>query len=107
MHLAQVWTDFQVSAPNLAQEIIAEGESPSMASGVSQSRYHEHSDVDDSITWMLDDEHSSTVTHYCGTLAFPPAEGKHVATLSAFQHFSYLESNKAILFADLQGEILR
>ncbi len=53
---------------------------------------------------MLDDEHSSTVHHYCGTLAFPPAEGKHATTLSAVQHFSYLESGKAIVFADLQGE---
>ena len=97
------YSEVQVSQPQLVQEITTMDRPPSEAAEVPGSYNYNDEDNFSSITWMLDDQRSSTVMWYCRTLVFPVAEGKHATTLGAFQHFSYLESNKWIVFVDLQS----
>ena len=87
-----------------AEEVIEAGNSPSVASGVSQATYEEEIRVHENtrITWMLEPLRASAVYKWCGTTSWPNGQGKDVQTLMAFVHFAYLWTKESTVFADLQ-----
>lgn len=87
---------------------------PSPASGIKVSDYGALSDgekdevvindnVVSSVTWLLERERGNVdFRKYSGTLEHPRHTDKQGATINAFQHFMYLNSNKSLLLADIQ-----
>ncbi|KAJ7692481.1 hypothetical protein B0H14DRAFT_2203910, partial [Mycena olivaceomarginata] len=82
--------------------------------GITDSAYSELSDgekdefvvnnnVISSITWLLEPERGNVqFRKYSGTLEHPRYSDKQGATINAFQHFFYLNSNKSLVLADIQ-----
>ncbi|KAJ7834210.1 kinase-like domain-containing protein [Mycena olivaceomarginata] len=57
-----------------------------------------------SVTWLLERERSNIhFRKYSGTLEHPHHTDKQGATINVFQHFTYLNSNKTLVLADIQG----
>ncbi|KAJ7167782.1 kinase-like domain-containing protein [Mycena filopes] len=57
-----------------------------------------------SITWLLERERGNVqFRKYSGTLEHPRYTDKQGATVNAFQHFTYVNSNKALVLADIQS----
>jgi hypothetical protein len=87
---------------------------PSPASGIKQ--YSQLSDEDkgeivasdcviSSVTWLLKRERGNVqFRKYSGTLDHPHRNDKQGARINVFQHFSYFESNKTLVLADIQGK---
>ncbi|KAJ7849499.1 kinase-like domain-containing protein [Mycena olivaceomarginata] len=116
-------SEFEVTDFILAREGIT-GESnegsektrfiPSPASGITDSAYSGLSDgekeefvvinnVISSITWLLEPERGNVqFRKYSGTLEHPRYSDKQGATINAFQHLVYLNSNKSLVLADIQ-----
>ncbi|KAJ7504746.1 kinase-like domain-containing protein [Mycena galericulata] len=88
---------------------------PSPASGLTQSGYAElsgdvkgelsiNNGIITSITWLLERERGNVqFRKYSGTLEHPRYTDKQGATVNAFQHFTYINSNKALVLADIQS----
>ncbi|KAJ7348383.1 kinase-like domain-containing protein [Mycena albidolilacea] len=88
---------------------------PSPTSGIKRSDYQAHSDdqkdeivmdnkIVSSVTWLLEREQSNIhFWKYSGTLEHPQHTDKQGATINVFQHFTYLNSNKTLVLADIQG----
>ncbi|KAJ7797566.1 kinase-like domain-containing protein, partial [Mycena olivaceomarginata] len=56
------------------------------------------------VTWLLERERGNVdFRKYSGTLEHPRHTDKQGATINAFQHFTYLNSNKNLLLADIQS----
>ncbi|KAF8131324.1 kinase-like domain-containing protein, partial [Mycena galopus ATCC 62051] len=56
------------------------------------------------ITWLLEPERGNVQSRkYSGTLEHPRYSDKQGATINAFQHFVYLNSNKSLVLADIQA----
>ncbi|KAJ7720497.1 kinase-like domain-containing protein [Mycena olivaceomarginata] len=87
----------------------------SPASGIKISDYQALSDdqkdeivmdnkIISSVAWLLEREWSNIhFRKYSGTLEHPHHTDKQGATINVFQHFTYLNSNKALVLADIQG----
>lgn len=94
----------------LAREVINTESHPSLASGVEPIENLQDSDdtaLDSEsnyphVTWLLDIERSARVTHWSGNDRHPQHRTLAGATINAFQHCSYLASDKQLVFADLQ-----
>ncbi|KAJ6463929.1 kinase-like domain-containing protein [Mycena sanguinolenta] len=57
-----------------------------------------------SVTWLLELERGNIeFRKYSGTLEHPRYTDKQGATINAFQHFTYLESKKTLVLADIQS----
>ncbi|KAJ7323685.1 kinase-like domain-containing protein [Mycena albidolilacea] len=57
-----------------------------------------------SVTWLLEREWSNIhFRKYSGTLEHPHHTDKQGATINVFQHFTYLNSNKTLVLANIQG----
>ncbi|KAJ7753460.1 kinase-like domain-containing protein, partial [Mycena metata] len=88
---------------------------PSPASGLTELGYGELSDdekgelsisngIITSVTWLLERERGNVqFRKYSGTLEHPRYSDKQGATINAFQHFTYVNSNKALVLADIQS----
>ncbi|KAJ7912785.1 kinase-like domain-containing protein [Mycena leptocephala] len=88
---------------------------PSPASGIKLSDYQALSDdqrdeivmdnkIISSVAWLLERERSNIhFRKYSGTLEHPHHTDKQGATINAFQHFTYLNSNKTLILADIQS----
>jgi hypothetical protein len=58
-----------------------------------------------SVAWLLERERSNIqFRKYSGTLEHPRYTDKQGVTINVFQHFTYLNSNKTFVLADIQGE---
>jgi hypothetical protein len=58
-----------------------------------------------SVTWLLERERSNIrFRKYSATLEHPHHTDKQWATINVFQHFTYLNSNKILVLAAIQGE---
>ncbi|KAF8125226.1 kinase-like domain-containing protein, partial [Mycena galopus ATCC 62051] len=56
------------------------------------------------ITWLLEPERGNVqFRKYSGTLEHPRHSDKQGATINAFQHFVYINSNKSLVLADIQA----
>ncbi|KAJ7902868.1 hypothetical protein B0H14DRAFT_2555344 [Mycena olivaceomarginata] len=87
---------------------------PSLASGIKVSEYEAltdgekdelmiNDDLVSSVTWLLERERGNVdFRKYSGTLEHPRHTDKQGATINAFQHFTYLNSNKSLLLTDIQ-----
>ncbi|KAJ7508148.1 kinase-like domain-containing protein [Mycena galericulata] len=87
----------------------------SPASGIKKSEYTEFSDDDkceltatnaviSSVTWLLEPERGNVqFRKYSGNLEHPRYTDKQGATINAFQHFTYINSNKSLVIADIQS----
>ncbi|KAJ6502090.1 kinase-like domain-containing protein, partial [Mycena sanguinolenta] len=86
-------------------DISAESEKPlvpSPASGIKD--YETHTCLISSVTWLLELERGNIeFRKYSGTLEHPRYTDKQGATINAFQHFTYLESKKTLVLADIQS----
>ncbi|KAJ7182146.1 hypothetical protein C8R46DRAFT_1027952 [Mycena filopes] len=88
---------------------------PSPASGLTKLSYAELSDDEKgelsisngtitSITWLLERERGNVqFRKYSGTFEHPRYTDKQGATVNAFQHLTYVNSNKALVLADIQS----
>ncbi|KAJ7785412.1 hypothetical protein B0H14DRAFT_2630575 [Mycena olivaceomarginata] len=57
-----------------------------------------------SITWLLEPERGNVqFRKYSGTLEHPRYSDKQGATINAFQHFVYINSDKSLVLADIQA----
>ncbi|KAJ7845943.1 kinase-like domain-containing protein, partial [Mycena olivaceomarginata] len=55
------------------------------------------------VTWLLEPERGNVqFRKYSGTLEHPRYTDKQGATINAFQHFTYINSNKSLVIADIQ-----
>ncbi|KAJ7026381.1 kinase-like domain-containing protein, partial [Mycena alexandri] len=55
------------------------------------------------VTWLLERERGNVqFRKYSGTLEHPRYSDKQGATINAFEHFTYVNSNKALVLADIQ-----
>ncbi|KAJ7867119.1 kinase-like domain-containing protein [Mycena leptocephala] len=91
---------------------------PSPASGLKKSDYTELSDdnngeliatnaIISSVTWLLEPERGNVqFRKYSGTLEHPRYTDKQGATVNAFQHFTYINSNKSLVIADIQSTVI-
>ncbi|KAJ7737569.1 kinase-like domain-containing protein [Mycena metata] len=110
--------DFEVTDFILAREGIVGSTdpfNPSPASGLTELGYGELSDdekgelsisngIITSVTWLLERERGNVqFRKYSGTLEHPRYSDKQGATINAFQHFTYVNSNKALVLADIQS----
>ncbi|KAJ6621498.1 hypothetical protein B0H10DRAFT_1945314 [Mycena sp. CBHHK59/15] len=108
---------FEITDFILAREGIlgsTEPFSPSPASGLTKSGYAELSDDEkgelnisngsiSSVTWLLERERGNVqFRKFSGTLEHPRYTDKQGATINVFQHFTYINSNKALVLADIQ-----
>ncbi|KAJ7496157.1 kinase-like domain-containing protein [Mycena galericulata] len=111
-------SDFEITDFILAREGIlgsTEPFSPSPASGLTKSDYAELSDDEkgelnisngsiSSVTWLLERERGNVqFRKFSGTLEHPRYTDKQGATINVFQHFIYINSNKALVLADIQS----
>jgi hypothetical protein len=65
-----------------------------------------NNNVISSITWLLEPERGNVqFRKYSGTLEHPRYSDKQGAMINAFQHFIYLNSNKSLVLADIQGQL--
>ncbi|KAJ7821357.1 kinase-like domain-containing protein [Mycena leptocephala] len=110
-------TDFLVAREGVIAKDASETPSfiPSPASGIKLSDYQALSDdqrdeivmdnkIISSVAWLLERERSNIhFRKYSGTLEHPHHTDKQGATINAFQHFTYLNSNKTLILADIQG----
>ncbi|KAJ7270397.1 kinase-like domain-containing protein, partial [Mycena rebaudengoi] len=56
------------------------------------------------VAWLLERERSNIqFRKYSGTLEHPRYTDKQGATINVFQHFTYLNSNKTFVLADIQA----
>ncbi|KAJ7212692.1 kinase-like domain-containing protein [Mycena pura] len=100
---ADLDTTLSISQAWLATEKVAEGETPSVASGISDDQHWEHDEHVDGITWLMEPLRSGHVTKFRGTLGFGGVpKGKLAATVDAFIHFTYLYSQKTMVLCDIQ-----
>lgn len=88
---------------------------PSPASGITATAYSAlsnedkgemivHGNIISSITWLLEPERGNVhYRKYSGTLEHPRHTDKQGSTINALQHFAYLNSNKSLILADIQG----
>lgn len=60
---------------------------------------------DGSTTWLVEPRRTTSVEKYSGTLQHPSRRDKIGQTLTAFAHFVYEISAKALVFADIQGPL--
>ncbi|KAJ7842097.1 hypothetical protein B0H14DRAFT_2359794 [Mycena olivaceomarginata] len=59
-----------------------------------------------SVTWLLERERGNVqFRKFSGTLEHPRYTDKQGATINVFQHFIHINSNKALVLADIQYEI--
>ena len=95
----------------LAREVSNDTKKPSPASGIQQvmetTQLNNSDEELDSepvpIAWLLDLERSAQVTHWSGSNEHPTHTTTVAgATINAFQHCSYLASDKKLIFADIQ-----
>ncbi|KAJ6484890.1 kinase-like domain-containing protein, partial [Mycena sanguinolenta] len=97
-------------------DISAESEKPlvpSPASGIKDYKTLSKEEKDElsadtclisSVTWLLELERGNIeFRKYSGTLEHPRYTDKQGATINAFQHFTYLESKKTLVLADIQS----
>ncbi|KAJ7856202.1 kinase-like domain-containing protein [Mycena olivaceomarginata] len=57
-----------------------------------------------SVTWLLEQERGNVqFRNFSGTLEHPRYTDKQGATINVFQHFIYINSNKALVLADIQS----
>ncbi|KAG6905156.1 hypothetical protein DXG01_004494 [Tephrocybe rancida] len=66
----------------------------------------EHSDIfkviEDPAVWLVEPHHTTSVIKFSGTLCHLQRENKIGKTITAFAHFVYEVSQKAMVFADIQ-----
>ncbi|KAJ7071711.1 kinase-like domain-containing protein, partial [Mycena belliarum] len=99
IYSADLDTTLSVSKAWLATEKVAEGQTPSVAAGVSE----DPDAYTDGISWLMEPLRSGQVTKFRGTLNFSGApRGKLAATVDAFVHFTYLYSKKTMVICDIQ-----
>ncbi|KAJ6562977.1 kinase-like domain-containing protein, partial [Mycena sp. CBHHK59/15] len=56
------------------------------------------------VTWLLEWERGNVqFRKFSGTLEHPRYTDKQGATINVFQHFTYINSNKALVLADIQS----
>ncbi|KAJ7788029.1 kinase-like domain-containing protein [Mycena olivaceomarginata] len=88
-------TDFIIAVRVSEYEALTDGEKDELVI---------NDDLVSSVTWLLERERGNVdFRKYSGTLEHPRHTDKQGATINAFQHFTYLNSNKSLLLADIQS----
>ncbi|KAK7014510.1 kinase-like domain-containing protein [Favolaschia claudopus] len=92
-------TDFK-----LGIEVVQDGASPSLASGVSLDRYQDaNTNSNSKLLWLFEPRRSARVDHWSGTNDYPAWHHKKLgSTLNAFTHYVYHLTQESIVLADLQ-----
>ncbi|KAJ7478049.1 hypothetical protein B0H11DRAFT_2424682 [Mycena galericulata] len=100
----EVSNDFIFSSGLLVREIIGPS-GPSPASGVTADSFQQslEANPDSAVVWLLEPLRGSAMERWSGTLKHPNHGNKPGQTMDAFMHFSYVYSQKTLVFADLQG----
>ncbi|KAJ7451474.1 kinase-like domain-containing protein [Mycena galericulata] len=100
----EVSNDFIFSSGLLVREIIGPS-GPSPASSVTADSFQQslEANPDSAVVWLLEPLRGSAMERWSGTLKHPNHENKPGQTMDAFMHFSYVYSQKTLIFADLQG----
>lgn len=98
--------DFEFTEVMLAREVLDE-QPPSAASGLSQASFNRYfeEDPDMSVVWLLEPARTSSTTRYSGTMAHTNQSNKHHQTINTFVHFSYLFSQRSMIFADIESAL--